>query len=212
MLLYKQQGFFLYFVKTQHLKIRMLLQNWFQHSVHVYLYSNVNKHVDTRQSINQILATRMAKIHCPNSLPHCSWAPHLICDSSLHYLIGMAIPRKISLLEESGNRGMVISHSSGNFEEWVIPKITKKHWKSPQKFEKKLKKQFQHWIYISKFGMFSNSTKNPENKNENKTISTNFWQFSEILIFFIFKCSKRKFSIFEVLDEFWRGPWGVEEW
>ena len=57
----------------------------------------------------------------------------------------MAIPRRISFLEESRSRGMANLHSSGieedeiyssgssgNFEEWVIQLITKKSWKSPK--------------------------------------------------------------------------------
>jgi hypothetical protein len=104
------------------------------------------------------------------------------------------------------------SGSSGNFEEWFIPKTTKK---SPPKLEKILKNS-EHWIYISKFGMFGNDTENwyliLKNKNKKRKVSTNFWKFSEIFIFFIFKCSKRKLNIFEVLGEFWRGPRVSEEW
>ena len=62
----------------------------------------------------------------------------------------MAIPRRISFLEESRSRGMTNLHSSGfeeyeiyssgssgNFEEWVIPEMLK----IPQKFKKKSKKK-----------------------------------------------------------------------
>ena len=65
-------------------------------------------------------------------------------------LLGMAIPRRISFLEESRSRGMTNLHSSGfeeyeiyspgssgNFEEWVIPKMLK----IPQKLKKKKKKK-----------------------------------------------------------------------
>ena len=126
----------------------------------------------------------------------------------------MAIPRRISFLEELRSQGMANLHSSGieeyeiyssgssgNFEEWAIPKILK----IPPKFEKKSKKN-QHWIYISKFGMFGNNTKNWSVflKNRNKT--EKFWQIAEnFLIFSFLKCSKRKFGIFEVLGKFWRG-------
>ena len=92
--------------------------------------------------------------------------------------------------------------------------LLQKSWKSPQnskkKFEKKFKKIFQPWIYISKFRMFGNNTKNwlviLKNRNKNWKILANFWKiFWYFLYFFIFKCSKRKLSIFEVLTEFWRG-------
>ena len=70
---------------------------------------------------------------------------------SIHELwIGMAIPRRISFLEESRSRGMINLHSSGieeyeiyssgssgNFEEWVIPKILK----IPPKIQKKIWKK-----------------------------------------------------------------------
>ena len=98
----------------------------------------------------------------PFRLQRCHWSLEL----------GMAIPRRISFLEESRSRGMANLHSSGieedeiyslgssgNFEDWVIPKITKKSWKSPQnsnKFWKNLKKKIsigfvlQSWVIIPK--------------------------------------------------------------
>jgi hypothetical protein len=65
--------------------------------------------------------------------------------------------------------------------------------------------------------MFGNDTENwyliLKNKKKKKKISTNFWKFSDFLIiFFIFKCSKRILSIFKVLSKFWWGPRGSEEW
>ena len=98
------------------------------------------------------------------------------------------------------------SGSSGNFEEWIIPKILKFPPKIQKKIEKKRKKKNQHWIYISEFGMISNYTKNGSVFRKNRKILTICWKLSDILIFF--KCSKRKFSIYEVLGKFWRG---VEE-
>ena len=58
--------------------------------------------------------------------------------------------------------------------------------------------------------MFGNNTKNwlviLKKRNKNWKILANFWKiFWYFLYFFIFKCSKRKLSIFEVLGEFWRG-------
>ena len=66
----------------------------------------------------------------------------------------MAIPRRISFLEESRSWGMTNLHfswfeeyeiyslgSSGNFEEWVIPKILKISQKIQKKCEKKIKKK-----------------------------------------------------------------------
>ena len=87
--------------------------------------------------------------------------------------------------------------------------LSQKFWNSLQKFKKKLKrkeKKNQHWIYISEFGMISNYTKNGSVFRKNRKILTICWKLSDILIFF--KCSKRKFSIYEVLGKFWRG---VEE-
>ena len=106
--------------------------------------------------------------------------------------LGMAIPRRISFLEESRSRGMrnlhssgieeyeiYFSGSSGNFEEWVIQKITKNSWKSPQKFKWILKNnsnKIQHWFYISKLG---NNTKNWSwNTEKFRQISENFLKFS----------------------------------
>ena len=78
--------------------------------------------------------------------------------------------------------------------------------KNSKKLRNKNQKQFQHWIYISKFGMFGNNPKNwsviLKNRNKNWKILTNCWKFSD---FYTFKCSKRKFGIFRVLGEFWRG-------
>ena len=69
----------------------------------------------------------------------------------------MAIPRRISFLEESRSRGMIDLHSSGfeeyeiyssgssgNFEESVI----QKSWKSPQNFKKNVKKKSKKKISI----------------------------------------------------------------
>ena len=97
--------------------------------------------------------------------------------------IGMAIPWRISFLEESRSRGMTDFHSSGieeyeiyssgssgNFEEWVLAKILK----IPPKLKKKIKKKFQHWIHILRFWMFGNNTKKwsviLKNRNKNRKI------------------------------------------
>ena len=98
----------------------------------------------------------------------------------------------------------------GIFEEWVNPKILKIPSKFKQNLKKKIKKNFQPWIYISKFRMFENNTENwlviLKKRNKNWKILANFWKiFWYFLYFFIFKCSKRKLSIFEVLGEYWRG-------
>ena len=58
--------------------------------------------------------------------------------------------------------------------------------------------------------MFGNNTENwlviLKNRNKNWKTLANFWKiFWYFLYFFIFKCSKRKLSIFEVLGKFWRG-------
>ena len=105
----------------------------------------------------------------------------------------MAIPRWILFLEESRSRGMANLHSSrieedeiyssgssGNFEEWVIQKITKNSWKCPKKFKRILKKIqtkfsidfiLQSWLII------------PKTSRKSQKNLTNFWKFSEILIF-----------------------------
>ena len=87
--------------------------------------------------------------------------------------VGMAIPRGISFLEELRSRGMANWHSSGieeyeiyssgssgNFRGMSYPKNTENPPKLQKSFEKKLKKNFKPWIYILKFRMFSNDTKN----------------------------------------------------
>ena len=98
----------------------------------------------------------------------------------------------------------------GNFRGMSQPQNPANPLKIQTKFEKKFKKNFQPWIYISKFRMFGNNTENwlviLKKRNKNWKILANFWKiFWYFLYFFIFKCSKRKLSIFEVLGEFWRG-------
>ena len=121
--------------------------------------------------------------------------------------LGMAIPRRISFLEETRSREMTNLHSSG-MKEYVIyssgssgisypknQKIPLKIWKKIWK--KKFKKNFQHRICTLKFGMFSNNTKNqsffPKNRNKNRKILTNFGNFSDIFIFDVLKKGIRYF-------------------
>ena len=89
------------------------------------------------------------------------WSNHR--SSAVKCNLGMAIPRRISFLEESRSQGMTNLHSSGieeyeiyssgssgNFEEWVIPKNLKNSPKIKKNVKKKIKKKkFQHWIYTS---------------------------------------------------------------
>ena len=115
----------------------------------------------------------------------------------------------------------------GIFEEWAIPKILK----IPQNFKKVLKKnskkKFQPWIYILKFRMFSNDTKNwlviLKNRNKNWKILTNFWKFSDIFSFFSYLSAQKGNSVFSRSsanfgeDSRSRGviksiPRGIEEW
>ena len=81
--------------------------------------------------------------------------------------VEMAIPRRISFLEELRSQGMANLHSSGieegeiyssgslgNFEEWFIKNsliLPENLPKIQTKFEKNSKKN-QHWFYISKLG------------------------------------------------------------
>ena len=102
--------------------------------------------------------------------------------------LGMAIPRRISFLEESRSRRIAKLHSSGieeydiyssgssgNFRGMSYPK-------NPEKPQKIQIKKIQPWIYISKFRILGNNTKNwlviQKNKNKNWKILTNFWKFS----------------------------------
>ena len=73
----------------------------------------------------------------------------------------------------------------GVLGEFSRNELSQKSWKSPQNsknFWKKNQKKFQPWIYISKFRMLGNNTKNwlviQKNKNKNWKILTNFWKFS----------------------------------
>ena len=135
----------------------------------------------------------------------------------------MAIPRRISFLEESRSRGMTNLHSSGieeyeiyssgssgNFEEWFIPKILK----IPPKIQKKtFKKNFQHWIYISKFGMFDNDTIKwlvfLKNTNKNRKILTNCKKISNIFIFYMLK---KEIQYFRGPRQILARTRGAEEW
>ena len=152
----------------------------------------------------------------------------------------MAIPRRISFLEESRSRGIAKLHSSG-IEEYEIyssgssgnfrgmshhqnpenpPKIIKKFWK-------KIRKNFQPWIYTSKFRMFGNNTKNwlviLKNRNKNWKILENFWKFSDIFFIFSYLSAQKGNSVFSRSsanfgeDSRSRGvikyiPRGIEEW
>ena len=134
----------------------------------------------------------------------------------------MAIPRRISFLEESRSRGMINLHSSGseeyeiyssgssgNFEEWVIAKILK----IPQKFKKILKKiskknfSIEFIFYSSECLVILPKSDQLSWKTEIKTEKS--WQIAENFLifsfFYIFKCLQRKFSIFQVLGKFWQG-------
>ena len=107
----------------------------------------------------------------------------------------MAIPRRISFLEESRSQGIAKLHSSGieeydiyssgssgNFRGMSYPKNPENPQKIQKNLEKKFKKKIQPWIYISKFRILGNNTKNwlviQKNKNKNWKILTNFWKFS----------------------------------
>ena len=105
--------------------------------------------------------------------------------------LGMAIPQRISFLEESRSWGKAKLHSSGieeydiyssgssgNFRGMSYPKNPE----NPPKNQKNHQKKFQPWIYISKFRMLGNNTKNwlviQKNKKKTWKILTNFWKFS----------------------------------
>ena len=109
--------------------------------------------------------------------------------------LGMAIPRRIPFLEESRSWGKAKLHSSGieeydiyssgssgNFRGMSYPKNPENPQKIQKNLEKKFKKKIQPWIYISKFRILGNNTKNwlviQKNKNKNWKILTNFWKFS----------------------------------
>ena len=145
----------------------------------------------------------------------------------------MAIPRRISFLEESRSQGMANLHSSGikedeiyssgssgNFEDWFIPKITIKSWKSPQNSSKFWKKFSIDLIFQSCVINWSVILKN---RNKNRKISTNFWKFSEIFIFFSYLSAQKGNLVFSRSsanfgeDSRSRGviksiPRGIEEW
>ena len=148
----------------------------------------------------------------------------------------MAIPRRISFLEESRSRGIAKLHSSGieeyeiyssgssgNFRGMSYPKNTE----NPPTLQKSFEKKFQPWISILKFRMFSNDTKNwlviLKNRNKNWKILTNFWKFSDIFYFFSYLSAQKGNSVFARSsanfgeDSRSRGviksiPRGIEEW
>ena len=73
----------------------------------------------------------------------------------------------------------------GVLGEFSRNELSQKSWKSPKnskKSWKKIQKRIQPWIYISKFRILGNNTKNwlviQKNKNKNWKILTNFWKFS----------------------------------
>ena len=149
----------------------------------------------------------------------------------------MAIPRRISFLEESRSRGIANLHSSGveeyeiyssgssgNFRGMSYPKSPDNPPKIQKNLEKKNQKKFQPWIYISKFRMLGNNTKNwlviQKNKSENWKILTNF---QKIFSFFPYLSAKKGISVFSRSsanfgeDSRSRGviksiPRGIEEW
>ena len=154
--------------------------------------------------------------------------------------LGMAIPRRISFLEESRSQGMAKLHSSGieeyeiysswssgNFRGMRYPKNPENLQKNPTIFEKKIKKKFQSWISISKFRMFGNNTKYRLVilKNRKKTLKNLdkvmkiFWYF----LFFSYLHAQKGNSVFSRSsasfdeDSRTRGvrksiPRGIEEW
>ena len=167
--------------------------------------------------------------------------PCLIFPSSfLNGKLGMAIPRRISFLEESRSRGIAKLHSSGieeyeiyssgssgNFRGMSHPQNPENPPKIIKKFEKKFRKNFQPWIYISKFRMFGNNTKNwlviLKNRNKNWKILENFWKFSDIFFIFSYLSAQKGNSVFSRSsanfgeDSRSRGviksiPRGIEEW
>ena len=98
---------------------------------------------------------------------------------------------------------------------------------NPLKIQKKFKKKFQPWIYISKFRMFVNNIENwlviLKNRNKNWKILTNFWKSSDIFSFFSYLSAQKGNSVFSRSsanfgeDSRSRGviksiPRGIEEW
>ena len=152
----------------------------------------------------------------------------------------MAIPRRISFLEESRSRGMAKLHSSGieeyeiyssgssgNFRGMRYPKNPENLQKNPTIFEKKIKKKFQSWISISKFRMFGNNTKywlvilknRKKNSEKSRQINENFLIFP----LFSYLHAQKGNSVFSRSsanfdeDSRTRGvrksiPRGIEEW
>ena len=123
-----------------------------------------------------------------NGSEHFEWHTFL-CERVVDnlYILGMAIPRRISFLQELRSRGMtnLLSSgieeyeiyslgSSGNFEEWVIPKILKIPPKIQMNFEKNANK-IQHRLYISKLG--NNTKSDPETQNFFNNFLKTFWNF-----------------------------------
>ena len=81
----------------------------------------------------------------------------------------MAIPRRISFLEESRSRGMAkkmksIPRGPRGISRNDLSQKSLKNLKIPPKFQKKLEKKnekkFEHGIYTSKFEIYGNITEN----------------------------------------------------
>ena len=141
----------------------------------------------------------------------------------------MAIPRRISFLEESrndkfsflGDRGIWNLFLGVLVEFWGMsfPKNSKNSTQnSKQIWKKKWKKKIS-----SKFGMFSNNTKNWLVILKNPEKSEICWQFSDFFIFFIKVSTQNVNSVYSrssanfVEDSRCRGvvksiPRGIEEW
>ena len=143
--------------------------------------------------------------------------------------LGMAIPRRISFLQESRSRGMTNLHSSGikeheiyysgssgNFKEWVIPKILK----IPPKIQKMLKIIFLalnlHFKVQKHQKMISFPKKHKQKKKNLDKLLKFFWYFHFLraqkgnLVF-------SRSSVNFVEDSRSRGvkesiPRGIEEW
>ena len=84
--------------------------------------------------------------------------------------------------------------------------LSQKSWKSLQNFKKTFKKNFSIEFIFQSSECSVMLTKNDRFSYKTQIKTEKSWQIAEnFLIFWFFKCSKRKFSIFEVLGEFWRG-------